>query len=547
MPAGRTGRTRALLAAALALVVFAVTMWARAPVGAGVYYDDGVYLALGRSLAEGEGYRYANLPGSVPGVKYPPLFPVVLAAGWKLFGPYPGSLPALKAVNAALWGGAAAATFLLFAVGGGRRLVAMTAVTVFGFLSVPALSIATVLLSEPLFLLLAASALLASLRAHKGRPAIAGGEAPGEAGLPAATLAAGALAAAAFLTRSIGIAAAAAVACAALAAGAGHRPAGGRLRGVALALLFPALAAVGWFAWTAAAGGGVPRIAAGQYGAYAGWYLDGIGDDLAGRIRLIAGSAWPVFLSTLEVVWIPEAPPWAGRVVVLLLGALAVLGGRSAFRRNPALPLFVLFYLALVAVWPYEPDRFFWTIHPFLTLLAAEGVAEAIPTLRADLPRLGVPAAAVGLTFIAINTARYELRGYARRAWELPQQAPAAAFAPLVAWIRENTPAEAIVASRLDPFVYWETGRLAVPSWQFLPTDYGRYERDPATLAAGLEAIREAFRPDYVAVLRGDNKPYLTAAAYAEAYPDRIELAYGGAGEGEPGVVYRLLSPPNPP
>jgi hypothetical protein len=80
---------RAAAAAVVVLTVLAVTIRSQEPIGAGIYYDDGAYLALGRSLAGGDGYAYSNLPGNVPGVKYPPAYPAVLAVAWKAFGHYP--------------------------------------------------------------------------------------------------------------------------------------------------------------------------------------------------------------------------------------------------------------------------------------------------------------------------------------------------------------------------------------------------------------------------------------------------------------------------
>jgi len=39
----------------------------------GVFYDDGFYLSLARSLAEGHGYRLLYLPGAPEAVHHPPL------------------------------------------------------------------------------------------------------------------------------------------------------------------------------------------------------------------------------------------------------------------------------------------------------------------------------------------------------------------------------------------------------------------------------------------------------------------------------------------
>ena len=80
--AGQPGITRtfaAVIATVVVLTVLMVTIRSQEPIGAGIYYDDGAYLALARSVAAGDGYAYSNLPGHVPGVKYPPAYPAVLA------------------------------------------------------------------------------------------------------------------------------------------------------------------------------------------------------------------------------------------------------------------------------------------------------------------------------------------------------------------------------------------------------------------------------------------------------------------------------------
>lgn len=44
-----------------------------------VEHDSGVYIALGKSLATGQGYRAIFLAGHPPHTKYPPVFPAFLA------------------------------------------------------------------------------------------------------------------------------------------------------------------------------------------------------------------------------------------------------------------------------------------------------------------------------------------------------------------------------------------------------------------------------------------------------------------------------------
>ena len=121
---------------------------------------------------------------------------------------------------------------------------------------------------------------------------------------------------------------------------------------------------------------------------------------------------------------------------------------------------------------------------------------------------------------------------------------PAAAYAPLHAWISANAGPDDVVASGLDPFTYWETGRKAVPSWDFRSEDFGAYDRTPRVLADEFQRVVDTFSPDWVAVVLGNNKQAEVVGAYADLHPERIEEAYRSEGRPHVGVVYRIVSPP---
>ena len=80
--AGRTPSLLVPLIVAAGLGVVGFLVWAA--VSPGVWHDDGAYLLLGKSLADGEGLRYSQVPGSLPGAKFPPLYPLFLALLWKV-------------------------------------------------------------------------------------------------------------------------------------------------------------------------------------------------------------------------------------------------------------------------------------------------------------------------------------------------------------------------------------------------------------------------------------------------------------------------------
>ena len=58
----------------------------------GHLHDDSIYFVCAKSLAEGRGYRILSLPAEPYQTKYPPLWPLVLAAIWKLDPRFPENL-----------------------------------------------------------------------------------------------------------------------------------------------------------------------------------------------------------------------------------------------------------------------------------------------------------------------------------------------------------------------------------------------------------------------------------------------------------------------
>jgi len=74
---------------ALALLALGLSVWE--PFPPGIWHDDGVYVLLGRSLAEGDGLRYVGIPGAPLAPKFPPLYPLLLGLVWLLFPSYSGA------------------------------------------------------------------------------------------------------------------------------------------------------------------------------------------------------------------------------------------------------------------------------------------------------------------------------------------------------------------------------------------------------------------------------------------------------------------------
>jgi hypothetical protein len=472
------------------LPVLVAGLWAIGAAPAGVYYDDGIYLILGRALAEGEGLRYLNLPGLPAAIHYPPGYPALLALCWRLGGDLPTTLALAKGLNALLLAGAAGLLAALLAQRGARPLVASLGVAA-GAIATPLLSVTTVAFSEPMFvftLILAAWATSAAAEEE-------------------ATLGGAALAGAAwgvlFLVRSVGIVA--------LPVGMAlllrrHRwPTAAVGAAVALALMTP------WIFWSGAHAHEVPGILAGSYGSYTGWYLAGLEREGAGLAGRIVVHNLRELGRPLGVLYAPPVLPAAGRVFALAGAVLLGIGGRRLCRLAPFLGGFLAGYMLIVIAWPYPPDRFVWGIWPLVTATAALGFAEAVTmTRQKGAARLAGQCLTLCAAVSVTGYLAREGSGLVRRSWRSSQAASAQAMGPAIGWVRAHVPDSAVVATVSDPMLYLYTGRRAVPVLSWRAEEHLTPQTVPVAVQ-NLETILAAYRPAYV-ILPGGGTPEAFAA-----------------------------------
>lgn len=433
------------LAALVTLVLLVTTDGGAASVG--VFYDDGIYLDLARALISGEGYRHLALPGAPEGVHYPPLFPAWLALwSWarSLAGPH-DVVAWLKLGNVLLTALAVAG----WATWGVRRLalhpVLAGGVVAASLLIVPARAVTSVLFSEPLSWVLLAAALLAVPDERDSRA---------RGVLGAVIVALLPMARTILLPFTL--------------AGAWHsaRRGDGRWRLPLAALCLAPMA--GWSLWTMLHAPGIPGGWQANYGSYTGMWLASwsspadLADlalrQLAGFAR-IAGAIWSV---PGAVIAVPCVVAGCLRLWTVQRWALAGLAG----------------YVALVLVWPIEPDRFVWGVLPLVASLGAAGAVDVVTRLR---HRRLLAAAALVLVALPVGAcARWTVAGYRNRGWAVPQEIAERNAAPLVRWGR-TLPSNAIVVTGNDPLFAMATGRRAVPA---LPPDLGEARGRPLTTPA---------------------------------------------------------------
>jgi len=193
-----TSRRAIIIGLAVAAVLFLVVYVARLDRAVGLFVDDAWYVLLAQALATGQGYQLINSPS--PGLlpTYPPVYPFLLSLAYRLWPSFPNNLLLLKSVSMLAMLGVGWASWRHF-----RRdrewpqwLALLSALTVALTPSLVFLATSSAM-SEcvyMMFQLLAVVAVETCARAEQDKR-----------GWRYALLA-GALAAAAFLTRSIGLA-----------------------------------------------------------------------------------------------------------------------------------------------------------------------------------------------------------------------------------------------------------------------------------------------------------------------------------------------------
>jgi hypothetical protein len=280
-----------------------------------------------------------------------------------------------------------------------------------------------VLFAEPLFGVLLAAAVIAADRG--GSPWLIGGAA-----------------ALALLTRSIGVAAGAGIVCFLFAR---RVP----LRTLGVMVLPVGVAALVWGFWVVTHEKGIDPALAMNYSSY-GVVLRETGLSALGT----SAPDLPRPLEALTLGWIPV--PWIYHIL-----ATAMLGiglyGLALLSRRSAIGFTLVFYLLILAMWPYPPDRFLWAVLPWLALAWAVG---ALAIWR-RWGRFRIPVALLA-ALLAGGYLQYEARGLADRWWEKQGRAISTNFAALLPVIAE-LPSGAVVATDDEALVWLYTRRTAVP------------------------------------------------------------------------------------
>lgn len=457
-------RTGALLMVMVAVVPVLVAWWASVPYVVGVWHDDGVYALLGRAIATGEGFHYTQLPGAPAATHYPPAYPLLLAAVWRLAPSFPDNISAFLAVNAMLAGVAALGAYQFVRARLAWRDEAAAAFALMAMLVTPALALSGAVLSESLFL----AALWPALQYADDVA-----DRPGDArGLLMSGVSMGAL----MLVRTHAVAALLALAVVLVA----RRQVAPAIRivGAAAVVVLP------WQVWTMLATPPLAPPLEGAYGSYLGWFAEGLREGgmsfVLATARINAAELWLLLQDRV----VPGDIQWIRTVATATLLALAGVGAWSLSRRAPVTAIFLAFYLSIVVVWPYAPWRFLWAVWPMVLLFAACGGWWCWTCAQSTNARA---LAALVIAVPAFGMLRTEFRAYAARAWQAPALQAGAQIAPLITWVGRHTRPSDIVLSEGEQVISLFTGRRAAPTAPFSAREYV----SPRTAAASAIELGE--------------------------------------------------------
>ena len=430
----------------------------------GVFYDDGIYLSLAKSLAEGHGYRLQYLPGAPAGIHYPFGYPLFLAGLWSLWPDFPDNVVLLRGANAVLMGAFAALAFAYLSPRLKVKPWIVALCVVLATTAIPLVAVATVLFAEPLFLALTAAACWccdAAVRVER------------DARQPQKALrvaiAAGVLAGAAALTRSIGVAVVAGLVLSLLYQ---------KQRRLAVAAGIPAVVVLlPWMFFVQAHTAGVEPLLASNYGTYGAFLKQG-------------GMAWLSLGSLAELarplsgIALPPLPLLLKLPLGLVALAVLVLGVARLLIDAPALGFTLLCYTAIVMVWPYQPDRFLWGVLPWLAAAFVAGVHRMLTWQ--PVQRWRQAAGALAAASVVIGFLYYQVVVGPAGATST-QVGISATMNDILPWIRESTDSSAVIAGEDEALIWLYTGRRAVPSFLWRVNGREAESFGPDSLHAWLE------------------------------------------------------------
>lgn len=451
-PKARWGPEHETVVVALIVFVATLLLTVNERLLIGSFNDDGVYVALGKAIAAGEGYRSIHLAGDPVQVKYPPGYPALLAVLWWIGGSLPNVAGMIRLLNTTVVA-AGAGTLWYY----GRRVLRahglpLAVLGIGPFFLDATLQYHSLALTEPYFVLGWAIFLLLVAREKDSTNASVTPRVAAWGGITLAVTT---------LFRAHAVALIPAVLLALML----------RRSGTRAVLAFTAGAVIPLMVWQVyrrhlVAHGPISTIP--DEAPYLQWFLRG---DLADTIR----AAWSTAILSLrfyaEIVtdYSSGSRP-LGAAFLVIVAVLVSIGAYRTRRERPELILMIGASLALVVIWPFLQDRFLLPLLPFLGLLAARAVSDCVRVRRPMAHRVIVVAMILVVAMIAFRQAELRAEGLRRaEARETPEVFGPSYFLTTITryletvtvWVQDHTTPEDRILVEFPAAVYHYTGRKA--------------------------------------------------------------------------------------
>jgi 4-amino-4-deoxy-L-arabinose transferase-like glycosyltransferase len=468
----------------------------------GVYHDDAIYVSTAKALAEGQGYRLINFPGSPKQTKYPILYPAVLAIVWKLWPSFPQNLVIMQSLTLLIAAAAIGMCYLyLVQFGYFTRNVAMAS-SLLCITSPLFTYFSTNTLTEIPFLFLT----ILMLRALEKEM-----RAPSES--PGREYFLGILLALPFLCRSVG--------AVFIIVGIIIWYLYGRsIRWLTLGAITVALP---WILWVLIGLGEANQDSfTGYYTNYVNWWSQ-FGALSIGRV--IAYNSMMVFLGTTNIAigfiyYISsflEFPIWLA-MLSLLLGLISWFTVLLNNRQANLLRWFLISYLLIITLWPWPPSRFIVPILPFIIPNLLYGIWVMLR--RLSFVRSSRSFIIAGFSVVLASNlilSYYQIKLNRHTHYNQPirwgTKASWTAYEDIFKWIKSNSRPDDIIASGVDSMTYLYTGRRAFRPFlsNSLSLFYGM--DSPATgTVKDLSQILKTYKPRYLVRTPmpgfGEEKPF---------------------------------------
>ncbi|MDB4892787.1 MAG: hypothetical protein JWL61_4642, partial [Gemmatimonadetes bacterium] len=272
----------------------------------------------------------------------------------------------------------------------------------------------------------------------------------------------------------------------------------------------------------------------GNYGSYIGWWLRGYHEMGPSMIVETLRRTVPETTSMFTALFSPARGATAHAITLVALLVLSLAGARALVTRAPVALLFLLGYLAITLVWPFQPSRFVWGVWP-LVLLVIVAAGWSITSGLSQWPRPARAVLAVLFLWVGAGYAAYEIRAARGGWWASISRAGDKRIAAALDWTAANTSPLDVVAADDEGAVFLYTGRKAVPVASFTTAHYLRERSAEVEAKEGLEPILAAYPLRVVLV---GSKATFDAAEYLTKRPVPL-LAPRGQFDG--GAAFTVL------